>query len=302
MKEESGTWVEACVGRGAPKEPSPAELYLAKLSRGSRPAAASACRTIAAILGTTDPRRIDYRILNPGHVEALCATLREKGKPGYARRLQGTLAGLIRAAWRGCWIEAEHRDRLLDSIPPIKVSQPPTGTALSRFAVDGLLATATLREAAIIALGVGAGLRRHEMAALRCSDVSTLAFDVALIRIIRGKGGKYREVRVHGKLATILKRQRDNSRQLSAQLHSDPLYLGYTVDGISKACDRMAKRNHTPFSPHDLRRTFCTNALARGIPLHVVQQLMGHESPRTTVKYDRGQDEEIRKAAEKLAF
>ncbi|MBU0637529.1 MAG: tyrosine-type recombinase/integrase [Planctomycetes bacterium] len=37
-------------------------------------------------------------------------------------------------------------------------------------------------------------------------------------------------------------------------------------------------------SPHDLRRSFCTN-LSRAIPMHVVQELAGHSDIRPTRRY-----------------
>lgn len=48
-----------------------------------------------------------------------------------------------------------------------------------------------------------------------------------------------------------------------------------------------ARAGVAPFTPHDLRRTFCSNALAAGCDLVTVQRAMGHSSPRTTAGYDR---------------
>jgi len=39
------------------------------------------------------------------------------------------------------------------------------------------------------------------------------------------------------------------------------------------------------FTPHDFRRVFATDALAAGLPPHIIQKLMGHASlgpPRVT--------------------
>lgn len=41
-------------------------------------------------------------------------------------------------------------------------------------------------------------------------------------------------------------------------------------------------------SPHSLRHSFITLALADGSPLHVVQLAAGHSSPTTTMHYERG--------------
>jgi len=41
------------------------------------------------------------------------------------------------------------------------------------------------------------------------------------------------------------------------------------------------------FTPHDLRRTFCTRLLDAGVDLAMAQRLMSHSDPKTTEKYDR---------------
>ena len=42
-----------------------------------------------------------------------------------------------------------------------------------------------------------------------------------------------------------------------------------------------------PFSPHDFRRTFCSDLMDCNVDLVTVQKLVGHSSPLTTAKYDR---------------
>ncbi|MGH9269241.1 MAG: tyrosine-type recombinase/integrase, partial [Acidimicrobiales bacterium] len=39
------------------------------------------------------------------------------------------------------------------------------------------------------------------------------------------------------------------------------------------------------FTPHDFRRIFATDALAAGLPPHLIQKLMGHASLTTTQAY-----------------
>jgi integrase len=39
------------------------------------------------------------------------------------------------------------------------------------------------------------------------------------------------------------------------------------------------------FTAHDFRRIFATDALAAGMPPHIIQKLMGHADLRTTQAY-----------------
>jgi integrase/recombinase XerD len=56
-----------------------------------------------------------------------------------------------------------------------------------------------------------------------------------------------------------------------------------------RTIQRLAKTAHIEgaISPHSLRHTFVTIALDNGVPLHLVQDSLGHADPRTTRRYDR---------------
>lgn len=58
------------------------------------------------------------------------------------------------------------------------------------------------------------------------------------------------------------------------------------LDGLlSRADIQVAGRRQVRLTPHDFRRIFATDALASGMPPHIIQQLMGHKSIVTTQGY-----------------
>ncbi|MDJ0576815.1 MAG: site-specific integrase [Xenococcaceae cyanobacterium MO_234.B1] len=65
---------------------------------------------------------------------------------------------------------------------------------------------------------------------------------------------------------------------------------------------RASQAGVESFSPHDFRRTFCSDLLDAGVDIVTVQKLAGHADPMTTAKYDRRGEEIKRQAVQKLKF
>ena len=51
---------------------------------------------------------------------------------------------------------------------------------------------------------------------------------------------------------------------------------------------------------HDLRHSFASHAVMRGVPLPVVSRLLGHAHPRMTFRYAHVSDQETEAAAERI--
>jgi integrase/recombinase XerC len=143
------------------------------------------------------------------------------------------------------------------------------------------------RNAAILTLLYGAGLRLSEALAIRHEDAPT-AGNTAL-RVV-GKGGKERIVPVLPKVAEAIA---DYLRQCPYRGTADgPLFLGARGGPLNP---RIVQRAMTALrsalglpdtaTPHALRHSFATHLLASGGDLRSIQELLCHASLSTTQIY-----------------
>jgi site-specific recombinase XerC len=200
-------------------------------------------------------------------------------------------------------VEDYHR---IVGVKNVRGSRLPAGRALTSGEISALLDTcagdesaAGARDAAIVALLYGAGLRRSEAAGLALSHYDSTAGELKVL----GKGDTERLVPlgagvtaalndwlvVRGEsagpmLVPVRKGGKVEIRRMSAQAIYDALVK------------RAGAARIPSLSPHDLRRTFASNLLDVSGDVSAVQKLLGHANVQTTMRYDRRGEAAKRKA------
>ena len=133
------------------------------------------------------------------------------------------------------------------------------------------------------------GLRVSEVAALTGEDVIKENGKLFL-RVRSGKGSKERIVPVLSK--EIAKHLLDVSKD-----KGKASLFGVNSGTLKDYAHKIKKASGVHFHSHRLRHTLATRLLARGIPIDVVQRVLGHESISTTRRYAETLPEKVKELA-----
>ncbi len=146
------------------------------------------------------------------------------------------------------------------------------------------------RDAAILAVLYGSGLRRSEAAALALDEINWNDSSVQVM----GKGNKQRTVFLPaGTTAAIqawLELRGRESGPLMTQIVKDGRVRMHGItDQLVYHIVRKRRRQAgvVPFTPHDLRRSFISELLDDGVDIATVAKQVGHSNVQTTARYDR---------------
>ena len=295
-----------------PADQHPAAVYLGRLAPGSRRTMRAALDLVATMLtsGAADAQTLDWSALRYQHAQAVRSGLAERYKPNTANKALSALRGVLREAWRLGLITSEDYRRAAD-LEAVKGESLPPGRALSSGELKALLGVcsaddtaAGARDAALIALLYGAGLRRSEAVALDVSD-----YDVAtgMLVVRHGKGNRDRVVYATNgaadALADWLDVRGNDAGPLFLPVNKGGVVGGHRMTGQAVLYilrRRALQGGVTRLTPHDLRRTFISDLLDLGADISTVQRLAGHAQVTTTTRYDRRGEVAKRKAASML--
>ncbi len=292
------------------------------LAPGSRPTMRQTLNVIASMLtdGRCDARTLDWAALRYRHTAAVRSALMEKYAPKTANNMLTALRRTLKEALRLELMDASDYARAVD-IKGIKAVRGLRGRALNSGEIADLMGACLsdptplgARDAALIAILRGTGLRRAEVVGLDLRDFTT---STGALEVRAGKGNKDRTVYLPDGLLPIVEdwlnvRGRERGPLLCHVNKAGRVVLSH----VNKAGMQVVRRL-TPqavlfllqkrageagvasFSPHDFRRTFVSDLLDAGADIVTISKLAGHADISTTALYSR-RGEEVKKRAVNL--
>lgn len=291
---------------------NPAQRYLKTLdSDKSRVSLSSLLNVVAGYLqpGTT-LESLDWSIVDSDAVYSLRDWLKGQNKaPSTINTYISALKGVAKECWQLKLIDIETYQQIKE-IKRTKGTRVPKSRALDLdelnllldhcMAEDGPIA---MRDATLIALVYGAGLRRHEAVALEVKSYKRKSQSVRAI----GKGNKERTNALNDRVIDILECWLDERGRepgplfvrirKGGKISNEPISTQTVYDIVVR---RYKEAGLERLTPHDLRHTYATNLLESGVDIMIVQELMGHANLETTKIYDHRKDKHKDGAAKAL--
>jgi integrase len=219
------------------------------------------------------------RGLAPSTINVRLAAIKKLAREAAANGLldAGTAAGILQTPGAretgnraGNWLTREQAEQLLH--------QPDASTLKGK------------RDRALLALLVGCGLRRGEVAALTVDHIQERDGRGALVDL-RGKHGRVRTVPVPAWVKTAIDAWREAAGVGEGKLfravnrHGAVTGPSLSAQAVFYAVCEYSARIGVPARPHDLRRTCAKLCRSRGGELEQIQLLLGHASIQTTERY-----------------
>ncbi len=298
---------------------NPLTLYLARLAPSSQLTMRYVLQDAADRLGFEEINLedIDWHLLQPEHVMALVAVLREDGyAPNTSSLYVNAVRGVMNEAWRISLISQEHllKMRSVKATAGTRLSQ---GRNLRRTLIRELMDVCAadprpqgLRDAAVIGILYGSGMRKSESVNL---DLAQVNFAERSLRVM-GKGNKelikYAPAWAFAKLQAWLEFRREHLKEGE---QDDNFLFNRIRRGSHITRERITKHAiyyiarqrgeqvGVKIMPHDFRRSFITRVIEEH-DLSIAQKLAHHANIQTTAIYDRRDDNERRRAVDRFDY
>lgn len=293
-----------------PPDRHPVAVYLAGLAHSSRRTMRQALDVVANMISSgSSAMDLPWARVGYQHVAAVRAQIAESYAPTTGNKILAAVKGVVRQAFALGMINADTLAKIV-SVKSIKGSRVPKGRAISQpelkdlFAVCDTSTAAGARDAALLGVAYGAGLRRSEIVGLNIADYDRRTG----VLMVRGKGRKERVAYVtngsRNALETWLAIRGDSAGPMFLPVNKAGRIVPrrMTDQAVYMLLRRLAEKAKVArFSPHDLRRSFISDLLDAGADIATVAALCSHANIATTQRYDRRPERTRRRAAELLS-
>ena len=143
---------------------------------------------------------------------------------------------------------------------------------------------ANMKHRMMLTLAYATGLRRAELLSLPLKHIDSSR---GVVRVIKGKGNKSREVPASNTLISELRQYykyyRPKIYLFEGTIPGKPYSAASFQKIVKAAADKAGIKKN--ISPHILRHSFATHMLEKGINLKHLQLILGHSAMKTTSVY-----------------
>lgn len=150
--------------------------------------------------------------------------------------------------------------------------------------IKGLLAVENLKHRTLLLLAYSAGLRVSEVVCLMITDVNS---DRMQLSINGAKGKKDRVVNLSVAILPLLREYYKSYKPKSWLFEGQDTNKHYSTRSAQIVFNNAYKKLRLPAqcSFHSLRHSFATHLLENGTDISYIQQLLGHNDIKTTLRY-----------------
>jgi len=230
--------------------------------------------------------------LTPGQIKSYLLWLLEKRQSSESK-VHTTLNAL-----KFCFEQVLHLPKIFIEIPrPKKHLQLPKVHAPEQIKKIIKLTT-NEKHKTMLMLAYATGLRLQEIINLKIQDINSARM---VINVIKAKGKKDRQVILSEKLLIQLRKYFKLFKPKEWLFESNPgKQYGYRSLQMVFSRSKEAAGIKIPGGIHTMRHSFATHLLENGTDLRLIQELLGHNSIKTTIRYTHVSKAEIQKVKSPL--
>lgn len=165
---------------------------------------------------------------------------------------------------------------------------------LTESEIEALLKVCAPHLKPIVEMALFTGMRRGELLSLKWEQIRR-----GFIYRHQTKSGKPRQIPINERLSEVLREVRKRNQLKSPYVfgRNDGQRFGDIKESFNSACRKAGIED---FRFHDLRPTFASHLVMKGVSLKAVQELLGHTTIQMTMRYSHLSQGHLEKAVAML--